>query len=72
MIIDALIAAEKVLNISGDVKDAKKYINLTDDVLLRVERSTEPVSYSSVRIPFLKLILCCVITTGTSRKPRSS
>ena len=44
MIVDALIAAEKVLNIAGDVRSPKKFINLTDDVILRVERSTEPVS----------------------------
>ena len=44
MLVDALIAAEKILNISEDVRDPKKFINLTDDVILRVERSTEPAS----------------------------
>ncbi|KAF9256578.1 HD-domain/PDEase-like protein [Marasmius fiardii PR-910] len=41
MIIDALLEADKYLDISGAVFDAKKYLTLTDSVMDRIEASDD-------------------------------
>ena len=43
MIIDGLLAAEPHLDIARRVFDPKKYLYLTDDIMPRIEESTEPV-----------------------------
>jgi len=44
MIIDALLAAEKHLKIAERIKDPRKFLHLTDAILLRIEESVdEPV-----------------------------
>ena len=45
MIIDALVAAEKHMKIAERIKDPKKFLHLTDTILLQIEQSVdEPVS----------------------------
>lgn len=43
MVVDALIAAEPHLNISRRVESPKSYLHLTDDILLEIERSEDPL-----------------------------
>ena len=44
MIIDALLEAEPHMKIANRVDDPKEYLHLTDDIMGRIEESTEPVS----------------------------
>jgi deoxynucleoside triphosphate triphosphohydrolase SAMHD1 len=43
MIIDGLLAAEPHLGIAKRVFDPKQYLFLTDDIMPRIEDSTDPV-----------------------------
>ena len=43
MIIDALKAAEPKLRIAGQIKDPKRYVFLTDDIMARIESTDHPV-----------------------------
>lgn len=52
MIVDALVLADPYLKISDRIFDPKRFVHLTDDILLEVERSETPV------IPFLHSGLC--------------
>jgi len=55
MIIDALIAAEPHLHIAEQVFDPDRYLHLTDDIMTRIEASTDPVR----AFPFLPSPPCC-------------
>lgn len=44
MIIDALLAADSHMKIAEQVDKPEKYVHLTDDIMLTIERSTDPVS----------------------------
>lgn len=48
MVVDALIAADPVLHLADMIEDAQKYLGLTDSILENIERSTDPVSASSL------------------------
>lgn len=43
MIVDALLAADPFLDISGCIDDPERYANLTDGILREIEKSREPV-----------------------------
>ena len=43
MIIDALIAAEPIMKIAGQIDDPKRYVHLTDDIMARIESTDHPV-----------------------------
>lgn len=43
MVVDALLAADPILNISGRISDPERYIYLTDSILEEIERSTDPL-----------------------------
>jgi hypothetical protein len=43
MIIDGLLAAEPHLGIAKRVYDPKKYLHLTDNIMPRIEETTDPV-----------------------------
>ena len=53
MIIDALLEAEPYLKIADHIENPKKYVYLTDNLLNKIEESTEKVSPSrlSTRLP---------------------
>lgn len=43
MLVDALLAADPVLNISASIEDPAAYSHLTDSILREIERSKDPV-----------------------------
>jgi HD superfamily phosphohydrolase len=47
MVVDALLAAEPRLKLAEQIMHPEKFVNLTDDVLLSIERSAEPVSLTA-------------------------
>lgn len=44
MLIDAVLAAEPYLKIAEQIENPKQYVYLTDDIKLRIQSTTEPVS----------------------------
>lgn len=42
MIVDALLAADPILDISGRIVDPERYLYLNDSILEEIERSTDP------------------------------
>jgi HD superfamily phosphohydrolase len=44
MIVDGLLAADPYMHIAEQVDKPKKYVYLTDDIMPRIESTTEPVS----------------------------
>ena len=60
MIIDALLAAEPHMHIAQQVFKPEKYVYLTDDIMPRIESSTEPVSrFLSICFGLLFQSHCC-------------
>ena len=45
MIVDALLLAEPHLKIADQIRDPKKFLYLTDDIMPRIEMSESPVRY---------------------------
>lgn len=45
MIVDALLKADQFMKISSRIHDPKKFMHLTDDILLEVERSECPARF---------------------------
>ena len=43
MVVDALLAADPILNISGRISDPERYLYLTDSILEEIERSIDPL-----------------------------
>jgi deoxynucleoside triphosphate triphosphohydrolase SAMHD1 len=50
MMVDAMLAAEPYLNISSQIYDPRKYLELTDDIRTEIQRSQAPVSTYVFRI----------------------
>lgn len=44
MIIDALLSANRHMKFAGQVKKPKEFLHLTDDIMTRIEMTTDPVS----------------------------
>jgi len=51
MIVDGLKAAEPYKKIAKQIKDPRRYVYLTDDIMPEIERSQEPVSPNLNRMP---------------------
>lgn len=51
MVMDALLAADPYLKIADQVHDPKRYVYLTDDLLNRIESSTQEVGPRSLFTP---------------------
>ena len=66
MIIDALKAAEPKLRIAGQIKDPKRYVFLTDDIMARIESSDDPVSAYPFLYSFTNFLNCL---EGSRGKP---
>lgn len=47
MIVDALLAAEPHMKIADQIEDPQRYVYLTDDIKLRIQDTTDPVSLHS-------------------------
>ena len=45
MIVDALLAADHVLNISDSIQDPSAYTRMTDDILTEIEKSSSDVRF---------------------------
>lgn len=43
MIIDAMLKADPVLNISNAIDDPKQYLHLTDNIIWEIQKSTSSV-----------------------------
>ena len=43
MVVDALIAAEPKMKIAEQIRDPERYVFLTDDVMPRIESTTDEV-----------------------------
>lgn len=51
MVIDALLEAEPYLQIAEQVDKPEKYVYLTDEIMAKIESSTEPVRYPTSLSP---------------------
>lgn len=56
MIVDALLKADPLLKISERIFNPKKFMFLTDDIILEVERSESPVRQNNNNKVYLKTL----------------
>jgi len=50
MIVDALLAADPILNIAERVFDAKKFVYFTDNILYQILENTDEVRETRLRL----------------------